>query len=214
MKIWTLMPVRAIALLALAACDPVTSNSDPAAPGAAPPEELDLSCLAFADASEASLQAAYGPDNIVEQTLPGPEGESYVATVLYPNDPQRRLEIVWADDAAKTRPASLSVSGANSVWTGPNGLSIADDLARVEQLNGRPFKLWGFGWDYGGWVSDWSGGAFAPANGCMMRVRFEPGTETTTATGDGEFQSDDARMRNAAARVSEFGVVFVTPESP
>lgn len=209
MKIWTLMPVRAIALLALAACDPVTTNSEPAAP----PEALDLSCLAFTDASEAALQAAYGPDNIVEQTLPGPEGESYVATVLYPNDPQRRLEIVWADDATKMRPASLTVSGDNSVWTGPNGLSIADDLARVEQLNGRPFKLWGFGWDYGGWVSEWDGGAFAPANGCMTRVRFEPTAENANASGDSEFQSDDARMRASAARVSEFAVVFVTPDS-
>jgi hypothetical protein len=208
MRFWTLMPVRAVALLALAACNPTTTEE--ATPAA--PEALDLRCAAFAGASQAALQAAYGADNIVEQTLPGPEGESYTASVLYPNDPARRLEIVWADDATKVRPASVTVAGEHSIWTGPNGLSLGDELARVEQLNGRPFKLWGFGWDYGGWISDWNGGAFQPADGCMTRVRFEPGAENVNAQGDGEFQSDSDAMRAASPRVVTFALVFPTAQ--
>jgi hypothetical protein len=82
----------------------------------------------------------------------------------------------------------------------------------VEQLNGRPFKLWGFGWDYGGWISDWNGGAFQPADGCMTRVRFEPGAENVNAQGDGEFQSDSDAMRAASPRVVTFALVFPTAQ--
>jgi hypothetical protein len=206
MKSRTLTPLRAVALLALAACDPAAITQTPEGPGA-----LDLSCAAFADMSEAALRAAYGADNIVEQTLPGPEGESYFASVLYPNDPLRRLEIVWADEATKMQAASVSVSGEASAWSGPNGLSIGDDLARVEQLNGRAFKLWGFGWDYGGWVSDWSGGAFA-SDACMTRVRFEPTRENLNAQGDREFPSDSEQIRAARPRVVTLALVF--PTSP
>jgi hypothetical protein len=209
MKIWTLTPLRAVALLALAACDPTTTPSAPTAPD----DALDLSCAAFAEMSEAALRAAYGEDNLLEQILPGAEGESYTATVLYADDPSRRLEIVWEDQTTKMRPANVSVSGENSVWTGPNGLSLGDELVRIEQLNGRPFKLWGFGWDYGGWVSEWSGGAFAPgADGCMTRVRFEAAAESHNAQGDAEFQSDSAEIRAANPKVVAFALVFPTLE--
>jgi hypothetical protein len=202
MKIWTLMPLRAVALLALAACEPATTADT------APPEALNLSCTAFADVSGAALLAAYGQDNLVEQTLPGPEGESYTASVLYPNDPRRRLEIVWVDPATKLHPASIAVSGEDNVWTGPQGLSIGQELADIERINGRPFRLWGFDWDYGGWVSDWDGGVFASDAGCLTRVRFEASAERVNAAGDAEFRSDDPRMRDSAPRVVEFGLVF------
>ena len=131
--------------------------------------------------------------------------------MLYANDPNRRLEIVW-EDQARLRPANVTVSGESSVWTGPNGLSLGDDLARVEQLNGRPFKLWGFGWDYGGWVSEWNGGAFAPAAGCMTRVRFEATAENNNAQGDAEFQSDSAEIRASNPKVVTFALVFPGPQ--
>lgn len=198
-----LTPLRAVALLALAACDPAPTQ-DAQGPRV---DASELSCSAFAEMSEAALRTAYGEDNIVEQTLPGPEGESYTATVLYADDPSRRLEIVWRDPATRMQPASVTVSGERSVWTGPNGLSLGDSLARVEELNGRPFKLWGFGWDYGGWVSDWDEGAFATRANCLTRVRFEE-TEISNAAGDIEFRSDVQHMRDSAPRVVEFGLVF------
>jgi len=42
--------------------------------------------------------------NLAEQAVPGPEGTAINVTVLYPNDPQKRLEISWGDEIAKTRP--------------------------------------------------------------------------------------------------------------
>lgn len=205
MRAWTLTPVGAVALLTLAACAPAATRTAPVAPG----DALDLSCADFADTSEAALRATYGADNVVEQTLAGPEGETYQATVLFPDTPIRRLEIVWQDQAARARPANISVSSENSAWTGPNGLSIGDELERVEQLNGRAFKLWGFSWDYGGWVSDWNEGALASVSGgCTVGVRFEATEESNDAQGDAEFLSDSHVMRAAAPRIVALALVF------
>jgi hypothetical protein len=182
---------------------------------AAPDNGLTLTCEALANVSAASLAERYGAENVVEQTLPGVEGDSYVATVVHPNDPARRLEIVWRDNAAKDAPASVIVDTATSLWVGPNNLRIGAGLEDIERANGRAFQLWGFGWDYGGWVSDWKEGAFAPANGCNIRARFTPRNENNnSALGDSAFMSDDPAVRAANARVSEFGLMFSASPPP
>ena len=199
------MLLLAAAALALGACNPNPSKQG----GPAPDGALALTCEAFANASAQSLAAAFGADNVVEQTLPGVEGESYTATVVYPNDPTRRLEVVWRDQTAKNAPASVLVAGENSQWVGARDLSIGDELASVERSNGRAFELWGFDWDYGGWVSDWKEGAFSPSNGCNIRVRFnQRDAASTSASGDSPFMSDDPAMRAADPTVSAFGLLF------
>jgi len=202
---WKLAPVRAVALFTLAACNP--SGAPSSTSEAEAPAELVLNCEAFRYASADALAASYGADNLVEQTLPGAEGESYTATVLYPDDPARRLEIVWQDEA-RTRPANISVSGENSAWAGPNALSLGQSLTDVEAANGQAFKLWGFGWDYGGWVSEWNGGSFALADGCMVRVRFAAGAEGAGAQGDAEFDSNSDVIRRALPVVTSFALVY------
>jgi len=200
----------AAAALMLSACGQSGTSS---APQPGPSGALPLTCEAFVSVSAVSLASTYGAANVVEQTLPGVEGESYVATIVYPNDPTRRLEIVWRDNATKTAPISVIANTPGSLWTGPHDLSIGDALDNTERANGQPFQLWGFGWDYGGWVSDWSGGAFAPASGCNLRVRFEPrNTSNTSAAGDAAFMSNDPAVRAADAAVSEIGLLYTTTQ--
>lgn len=197
----------AVAVFVLVGCQPPSAVDEAASAGG----DLSLICDAFAHVSFDALAAAYGADNLREETLPGPEGETYTATVLYPGDTARRLEIVWAD-AARAMPASVSVSGAGSLWRGPHNIAIGDDLARVEAANGRPFRLWGFGWDYGGWVSEWNGGQLGDNNNCRVRVQFDAANEPTGVMGDSEFASDVPDMRAAAPTVSEFGLMFAEPD--
>jgi hypothetical protein len=201
--------IFAAAAFVVTACNPApstTSEGEAASAGG----ELSLICEAFAHVSYDALAAAYGADNLSEQTLPGPEGETYTATVLYPGDTTRRLEIVWSD-AAKTAPASVNVSGEGSLWRGPNNIAIGDDLARVEAANGRPFTLWGFGWDYGGWVSDWKGGQLGDSNNCRVSAHFNAAGGTEGVSGDSEFASDLPAMRAANPTVSAFGLMFSPP---
>ena len=211
MKSWTWGAAALLALMAAACNQPAATTS--AERQATSDDEaavtLELTCEAFANLTGQSLASTYGAENITTQTLPGPEGESYTATVLYPNDPTRTLVIVWADPETQLRAASISAGEAASIWIGRHDLSVGDSIADVETANGRPFQLWGFGWDYGGWVSDWKGGAFADVNGCRTRARFDPRVDPgVAASGDGEFSSNAPAIRAADPVVSEFGVVF------
>lgn len=64
-------------------------------------------------------------------------------------------------DKSECQKARLIVRGRSSRWSLHPGISLGTTLERLEQLNGRPFTLAGFGWDYSGAVTDWRGGRLA-----------------------------------------------------
>jgi len=198
----------ALIVLVLAACSPSPPrNVEPNA--AASAEALTISCANFNTLTPDALAERFGAENITTQTVPGPEGESYEATVVFDNDQTRRLEIVWNE--GRTAPASVSVESAGTLWRTVEGVTIGTPIADVERANVMPFKLWGFGWDYGGWASDWNVGALSQSDvpGCRTRIRFDaranPGPG---ASGDSEFASNDPAIRAADPAVSELGVMY------
>jgi hypothetical protein len=184
----------------LAACSNATEDS-PEAQSSLSTSEFALSCDMLAMNSDA-LMARFGAANFSDQTLDGPEGEQYTATVLYPNDPSRRAEIIWEDDA-RSAVAVFSISGEHGDWVGPHGVRLGASLAQVEQANGASFMLYGFDWDYGGWTTQWNGGAFEGPD-CLTRMRFR--NRASAAGGSTEFASDSADMRAADAVVDEFNI--------
>jgi hypothetical protein len=74
-----------------------------------------------------------------------------------------------------------------------------------------PFKLWGFGWDYGGRVSDWGAGVLGQDTICRNSIGFSPrGDSNTSAMGDSEFSSNDPAVRAADPVVIEFGLMIAS----
>jgi hypothetical protein len=123
--------------------------------------------------------------------------------ILFSNDPKRRLEVLWHDSARRSRPSSIRVA-PEAIWRidVPGALPPIRHgmmLAEVEEANGRPFEILGFGWDRGGHAGNWKGGRLAkPDGGCELSLRFdpEPGFLAMDAiSGDRPFSSADARMR-------------------
>lgn len=152
------------------------------------------------NASHADLVKAFGSSNVVYQDIDGTEGETIKASVLYPNDPKAKLEIIWGDEKARRRPMIRAKD--QSSWASANGIRIGMALEEIEKMNGKPFKLSGFDWDDGGRVRDWQGGALAKPlpGGCIVSVEFVhaedvPEANLSKVTGDGEFLSDGADMR-------------------
>jgi hypothetical protein len=208
------------AIAALSACGPPPreASTPPAAPAAASgaalasSAALELSCAGFADATLASLTQRFGAANVVNQKITGAEGEESEGTVLFPNDPTRRVEIAWRDPDQHQGVASATVSGVEGVrsqWTGPHGVKLGQAMAAVQAANGRAFQAAGFDWDYGGMVTDWKGGAFAPADNCSVQVGFQPGAETQQAEGEASFASNSPAMISRSPYVSLFAVSFV-----
>ena len=104
---------------------------------------------AFArDTTHAKLVAAFGAKNVAFKEVDAAEGSKGRATVLFDDDPTKRIVVFWHDEK-RTRPSMIKVS-APSLWVGPGGIGNGMKLTDVEKLNGKPFKLAGFDWDGGG----------------------------------------------------------------
>jgi hypothetical protein len=153
------------------------------------------------NASHASLVKAFGNNNVVYREIGGVQDKETKASILYPADPKARLEFIWQDVRARRRPALIRAKD-QSAWAAANGIRIGTALADVEKMNGKPFKLSGFDWDYGGRVTDWRDGALAKPQpgGCTLGIEFvhpedAPEESLTKVSGDREILSDHADMR-------------------
>lgn len=181
-----------------------------AAPAHSAPRST-LSCTGpFARAaSHAGIVKVFGAANVTSERVGVGEGEMERATVVFARDKARRLEIFWRDAKRRRGLAELrTVPGSR--WRMPQGVALGQSLAEVETLNGKPFLLSGFGWDYGGTTTDWQGGALGKQDGgCRLMLRFEQ-RKTTDADIDGErdFSSDDKGMRSAEPAVEEISLRF------
>ena len=152
-----------LAVLALAAMTSVASAAELTCDGPLAP-----------DSTEAALIAAYGAANVVTGEVDGPEGTTMLATTVFPNDPQKRSRSCWwdEDDADRARLFHLPPGD-----TAPQGVMRGMTVKEVQALNGGPFELQGFWWDYGGYA-DFTGGRLgAPEEGCIVSVRFAPAGE-------------------------------------
>lgn len=203
-------------ILSLSACSP--KSPAPAGVSAAavplPPAHI-LSCTSpvAQNASAKSLLAAY-PGEAVVGTISGPEGSEAHGVILYGDDPARRIEITFWDDAM-TKVSDVSLGTAATAWTGPSGLHLGSGLSDVESANGKPFDLFGFGWDYGGQVKDLKGGKLEHLpGGCSLSVRLgtaEGATIPDNLSGERDLSSADAAVKALAPKVETLSIGWAPP---
>ena len=124
-----------------------------ASPADAAPKKADqvIACAGpFAKSvTHAGLVKAFGARNVALLDVGIGEGETVTASVIFPRDKARRIEVLWIDEKARRNPAEIR-TGVESQWRTEHGIRRGMTLAEIEALNGRPFKLYGFGFDYGG----------------------------------------------------------------
>ena len=158
------------------------------------------------DSTHLKLAIKYDSRNIVFGEVDGPDGTRIKATILYPNDPKRRLEVIWNNDAARTD-MSLIVINGQSQWVAPKGLKLGTPLAALEKINGRPFKISGFGADGSASVTGWEGGALTSLpGGCKVGVRLHgrrQGAGEARPRGEKEMLSNDANLKAIKPTVAE-----------
>jgi hypothetical protein len=116
------------------------------------------------------------------------------------------LDVIWTDPKAQAGISSVHVHGDK--WSTADGLRIGLNLTEVEAINGRPFTLSGFGWDY----TD-------PGPPGGLRVRFFPPRERFDAltfdeqvaiSGDQLLSSDHPIIQRLNPAVSTIDVVLNT----
>jgi hypothetical protein len=167
----------------------------------------ELKCQeAFAkDSDHSRLVAAFGKVNVTRETVYSPDAEEFDASVVFPRDPARRVEVVWWDEKARKRLAMIRVRGPG--WSGPQEVRVGMTLDAAEAANGGPFALHGFGWDFGGVVTDWKGGAFARLpGGCNLLLAFKDTASEAApeeVMGEKVFTSDMPAIKAVKPRVWE-----------
>lgn len=161
------------------------------------------------DASEETLVETFGGDEVVAEEIDGPEGSSLDATLVYPNDPTRRLVVLWWDEEARARPASIIIE-KESTWTAPGGIHVGTTLVQVEKINGARFTLSGFGWDYGGSAGFEHGALANLPGGCVLNLGFDqdPLVMDESILGDEQFSSDNPAIRKAKPTVGRIIVGY------
>lgn len=86
----------------------------------------------------AELEARFGAANVRKETGEEPR------IVLFPDDPARRAYFTFHDDAAFTHLAGIKVTEPISRWRGKHGVHVGMPVAKVRELNGKPFYYSGF----------------------------------------------------------------------
>lgn len=168
--------------------------------------------------TEQTLRKTFGAANVVRGDIYGAEGVETPGTIVFPNDPARRIEIVWRNERQRRRPEWIRLP-AESRWKTFAGIRNGMSLAEIEKLNGRAFQLSGFDWDYGGLVTDWRGGQLAkPSTQCRVQLQFDrvvPEQLTKAqeravdaTSGERELLSSAPALRHFRVRVSEIIIQY------
>lgn len=159
------------------------------------------------DSNHLKLAMAFEARNLTFTQVDGPDSTKLNASVVFPNDPKRRIEVIWNNDATRSG-TSLVVIGGQSQWAAPNGLRIGMPLAALEKANGKPFKLSGLDELNSGSVLDWNGGALdSLPGGCKVGIRLAAEAKSNDSAragaGGNELVSNDAALKTAKLRVIE-----------
>jgi hypothetical protein len=182
------------------------------------PAPATIACTGLfgADTSHAKLAEAFGEANVIFKRIDRPQGSTGFATILFEKDQKRRLVVEWRDNRTRTRPIYIGIS-APSEWKGPLGIGTGTSLAEIEELNGRRFRLNGFGWDLGGNAAfEKNDGRLGDLpGGCQYGFTFEPtaeglplGGKYRSLNGNRDLYSDLPLLREVKPVAVEILLIF------
>lgn len=166
------------------------------------------------DSSEALLIKTFGADNVVTGMVPGPEGMESLATTVYPDDHLRAMQFGWWDETNRSGLAYVDLAVEQ---VGPLGLQLGLTVPEVEAINGAPFIVGGFDWDYGGYANI-EAGAIRDYDACFISIRFAPmgdypeNVDAAAISGDIEVPSSEPMLVDVDAQVVVLSLSYAAPE--
>src|SRR5262249_13634452 len=167
------------------------------------------------DSSHLKLAMGFGFTNVTATDVEAKDGTKVAASVIFPDDPQQRLEVWWKNANSSSGTYLIVITG-QSDWTAPGGLRLGLTLAELEKLNHKSFKLKGFDENGVATVSDWGGGELASlAGGCNAApsLRADPKVSAKiigALSPNKEYASSNPQMRAAKPTVSEILIGYPT----
>jgi hypothetical protein len=176
-----------------------------------------------ATTTETDLQRMYRPENVKNGEIQIGEGEVESGTVVFPDDPLKRIEVLWADHERRV-PKSVYVGGIHnaaygdkSLWRTAYGITLGTTLSELERINRKPFQLAGFDWDYSGTVLSWNSGVLEGVFGSegskkvLLRLTYSTDplpSERLAVQGDRSFSSGHPAMQKINPHVYQMIFIF------
>ena len=206
------MARRVVACWAFAVCCAVGGVAQAASP---------ITCVGLwaPDTSEDALRRYFGPPQVRHEKIHVGEGEFEDGSVIYPDTPSLTILVLWKDSAGRRNPSSIRLRD-RSRQVVYERIGIGTTLKALERLNGRPFALAGFDFDYSGTVTSWLGGRLESISGpaCEIKVRLLPSLPKSPSPeqlragqateGDRDFKSSDPNMQLLNPRVYEVLLIY------
>lgn len=159
------------------------------------------------DSSMLGLAMAFDSRNVIFTEIDA-AGTKVGASVLFPKDPKRRLEVWWSNPGNRSGTYLIVING-KSTWSAPDGMRLGLTLAQLEKLNRKSFKLKGFDKNRVATISDWDGGLLASLpGGCKSGLSLTAGPKASANAvsamrADQEYKSSNPAMRAVKPTVSE-----------
>ena len=139
--------------------------------------ENDWLCLPYdrlgpirASAKEEDLLQLFGAEQVQRRTIYVAEGtEKRDVSVIYPYSANEVI-LFWRDNQYGQRLSHAWVKKEDSSWKTAENITVGTPLAELNRLNGQPFRIVGFGWDYGGYIPVRQEGTLIQQKGLCLRL--------------------------------------------
>ena len=167
--------------------------------------------------TESDLIKVYGKANVKRENIGLGEGETEPGTVIFPKEPVKTVGILWKDQKGRRFAREIRMMGTDhkSVWRTSQGITLGTTLKELEEINGKPFRLAGFAWDYSGTVLSWEHGKLEQELESQGRVVLRlmsnkkvAEREYESVLGEQAFRSDHPVMQKINPKVYEIIVVY------
>ena len=122
--------------------------------------------------TEDGLVELFGSSNVTSAEIYVGEGDYVNGTVVFQSVQEDRIEIIWKETGQIKQ---VRLTGPESNWETKSGITLGDNLKRIEELNRFPFRLAGFSWDNQGTVLSWGQGDLGRLeSSCRVITRLAP----------------------------------------
>lgn len=184
--------------------------------------ETRFSCNSVfsADLIMEDLSLLFGEQNLTDGEIEVGEGVKLRGALLFEGVAKREVKILWKERGGRVKLWQVRISGESSRWVTESGITLGTSLTDIENINRFPFRLVGFGWDFGGTILSWGRGELADLiSPCRLIVRLAPSmVQVKTSAelqiaynqviGDREYSSGHPAMQTLNPKVYELILTF------